>query len=149
MIGEIGKLTGTAYKAIPLIDSIKRKFRDYEVYRSQSRQRTACYLIWEKPFMTVGSDTFIHTMLERAGFINVFQNRQRYPETTIEEIQSLHPEVLLLSSEPFPFTKKHRDKLAPLLPGTKVLFADGEMFSWYGSRLLHCCHYFKELTDII
>jgi ABC-type Fe3+-hydroxamate transport system substrate-binding protein len=99
--------------------------------------------------MTVGGDTFIHAMLEKAGLINVFGNESRYPCITIEEIKAAKPAVVLLSSEPFPFTQKHADEFAKYLPGSKVLVADGEMFGWYGSRLLRSCHYFKELLSLI
>lgn len=95
--------------------------------------------------MTVGGDTFIHSMLEAAGFENIFKDGRRYPEITIAELTDLNCELLLLPSEPFPFKQKHVDELQQELPGTKILPVDGEMFSWYGSRLLHAPHYFKEL----
>jgi hypothetical protein len=64
-------------------------------------------------------------------------------------LQEAHCDVLLLSSEPFPFKAKHVQEWTQLLPGTKVLLADGEMFSWYGSRLLHAPAYFRRLQETI
>ena len=75
----------------------------------------------------------------------MFENKLRYPETTLEELQALNCNVLLLSSEPFPFKQKHIDELQPLLPGIKIILVDGEMFSWYGSRLLYVSKYFAQL----
>jgi len=98
--------------------------------------------------MTVGADTFIHDMMNYCGFENIFSNRTRYPETSIEELQSLDIELLLLSSEPFPFQQKHVDELHEYLPQTKILLVDGEMFSWYGSRLLLAADYFKSLQTL-
>ncbi len=107
-------------------------------------QYNCLYLIWRNPFMAVGCDTFINHMLQRAGFNNLIKE-QRYPELNLEELQMLNPEVLLLSSEPYPFKEKHVEELQTLLPNSKILTVDGELFSWYGSRLLNSQPYFNEL----
>lgn len=97
--------------------------------------------------MTAGGDTFIHAMLEAAGFENIFAGTRRYPETSMDELRDKGCECLLLSSEPFPFKQKHIDELQLLLPRTKILLVDGEMFSWYGSRLLQAPGYFRSLQQ--
>jgi hypothetical protein len=84
-------------------------------------------------------------MMQIAGFENCCGHRQRYPVLEDAEIISLAPEVILLSSEPFPFTEKHISGLQKLLPEAAILLADGEMFSWYGSRLLQAFDYFTSL----
>jgi ABC-type Fe3+-hydroxamate transport system substrate-binding protein len=110
--------------------------------------RTA-YLIWKDPFMTIGGDTFIHDMLGRAGFTNIFADRSRYPEITLQELQDADCQVLLLSSEPYPFKQNHIDGLQSRLPDTKILLVDGELFSWYGSRLEKAPAYFIQLQQQI
>jgi ABC-type Fe3+-hydroxamate transport system substrate-binding protein len=95
----------------------------------------AVYLIWKNPLMTIGNDTFIHAILKEGGFENQFQNKIRYPETTFEEIEELNPEVIFLSSEPFPFREKQLKEFQTLFPSAQVLLVDGTYFSWYGSRL--------------
>lgn len=110
----------------------------------------ACaYLIWKDPMMTAGNDTFIHHMLNIAGFRNVFADKNRYPEITIEELKARSPQYILLSSEPFPFSQKHIEELQPEFPSANILLVDGEMFSWYGSRLLKAPKYFEELFKSI
>ena len=99
--------------------------------------------------MTVGGNTFIDSMMKIAGFENVFNQYRRYPQVTIEELQSLHCELLLLSSEPFPFKQKHIKELQSFFPDTKIILVDGEMFSWYGSRLLLVAEYFQKLRKTI
>jgi hypothetical protein len=86
-------------------------------------------------------------MMQYAGFENIFQNKTRYPEITIDELNEIGCEILLLSSEPFPFQQKHIDELQPLLPNTKIILVDGEYFSWYGSRLIHAPNYFLQLQQ--
>jgi ABC-type Fe3+-hydroxamate transport system substrate-binding protein len=105
------------------------------------------YLIWRNPYMTVGSDTFIHDMLAWCGFQNIFDHSTRYP--TVDIWQLTHCDLLLLSSEPFPFQQKHIDELQPHLPNTKIILVDGEMFSWYGSHLLHAPAYFASILNSI
>ncbi len=142
MIERIGMLTNTTAKATALIDTITAGFNKMEPARVNKR---TAYLIWQEPYMTIGNDTFIHDMLQRCGCTNVFAHRQRYPETTIAELQSLQVELLLLSTEPYPFKQKHVDALQTLLPSTTIALADGEFFSWYGSRLSKAPAYFTQL----
>jgi ABC-type Fe3+-hydroxamate transport system substrate-binding protein len=135
-------LTGKLKKAEEIITGIETNFS--KLPARGSRPRTT-YFIWEKPYMTVGADTFIHSMLAAAGFENVFKHTTRYPEVTMEDLQIANCQLLLLSSEPFPFKQKHVDELKHHLPHSQVLLVDGEMFSWYGSRLLQAPAYFNKL----
>jgi ABC-type Fe3+-hydroxamate transport system substrate-binding protein len=143
MISEIGILTGTEMIANELNEKIKRCFSKLEQENKQTL-RTA-YLIWKNPYMTIGGDTFINDLLKKAGFKNVFENQKRYPETTVKQLQDFKCELILLSSEPYPFQQKHIDELKVALPHCKIILVDGEMFSWYGSRLLQSTNYFKKL----
>jgi hypothetical protein len=86
-------------------------------------------------------------MIEKAGMKNVFATKRRYPQITIQQIQASGCKMLLLSSEPYPFTEKHIVELSHQLPGIKIMLADGEMFSWYGSRLLKAASYFKSFNS--
>lgn len=109
--------------------------------------RSVLYLIWRKPYMSVGNDTFIHDVLERAGFVNVMKDYTRYPEITEEIGHNLNPDLIFLSSEPFPFTEQHVPELQAKWPKAKIHLVDGEMFSWYGSRLLKVPSYLRELNN--
>ena len=150
MIEQVGIMTGKADTSKEIITSVKKEFTQFQnSYASPGEALNTCYLIWNDPYMTVGGDTFIHSMLEACGFKNIFSDKTRYPEVTIEELRATDCRVLLLSSEPFPFKQKHIDLLQPLLPHTKIILVDGEMFSWYGSHLLHAPDYFKELRERI
>lgn len=104
---------------------------------------TAAYLIWKDPFMVCGGDTFIDQMLSIAGYINIFSSRNRYPEINLQELQTLKPEFILLSSEPYPFRERDRKKLTLDLPDSKCLLVDGRMFSWYGVRPVEAINYFQ------
>jgi ABC-type Fe3+-hydroxamate transport system substrate-binding protein len=109
--------------------------------------RTA-YLIWKDPYMAVGGDTFINEMLKRCGLENIFESEQRYPQVEINQLSSVNCQLLILSSEPYPFKQKHIDELQQRLPQTKIILVDGEMFSWHGSRLLYAPDYFGRMIAL-
>ena len=109
--------------------------------------KKVAYLIWKNPYMTVGSDTFIHEIIEKLGFTNLFEDSKRYPEISVNQMKEA--EYVFLSSEPFPFQQKHIDELQKELPDSKIILVDGEAFSWYGTHLSRCGDYFKTLREII
>ena len=146
MIADIGTLSGKNKAALSLVNNIRVAFKTLPEIKTP--EKTA-YLIWREPYMTIGGDTFINDMLVRCGFQNIFSNKTRYPEISIAELQTANCKLLLLSSEPYPFKQKHIDELRSQLPGTKIILADGEFFSWYGSRLLRSPAYFKQLITQI
>ena len=84
-------------------------------------------------------------MLTICGLRNTFEDKTRYPPVTIEDIRKADCELLLLSSEPYPFKQQLLAELQESLPDTKIMLVDGEIFSWYGSRLLHAANYFREI----
>ncbi len=95
------------------------------------------YLIWRDPWMTIGGDTYIDNMMKKLGFRNLFHHTYRYPEISSESMRNLRPDIVLLSSEPYPFKEEHIQEIKKLLPQAECVLVDGEIFSWYGSRLLH------------
>lgn len=137
---KIGTMTATQSKAAALVAEIGENFRKLP---KPAQLRKAMYFIWRKPYMVAGNDTFINQMLNAAGFENII-NDLRYPEVKEADIRRLNPEFILLSSEPFPFKAKHIAEMQEFVPNAKISIVDGEMFSWYGSRLLHAPAYFKQ-----
>ncbi len=144
MIIRIGEITAKADAADQLCQEIKTSFENITPLLPKV---SAAYLIWRNPYMAAGSDTFINSMLQAFGFVNVYGFQARYPETSITELKSLNPACILLSSEPFPFREKHVDEIKQSLPDTRILMVDGEMFSWYGSRLLKTAPYFSHIRN--
>lgn len=143
MVRSIGKLTNRESTANRLAGNIVSAFSKIEPVDDIS----CAYLIWPKPYMAVGSDTFIGDMLVHCGFDNVFKNLNRYPEVSDTSLQESAPDLLFLSSEPYPFREKHVASFKEFLPDTEILIVDGEMFSWYGSRLLESADYLTGLVN--
>lgn len=146
MITRIGALTGKEQEAINIVNEIEQVF---ETLSKTITPKSAAYFIWYNPWMCAGGDTFISDILCKAGFENVFSDRMRYPEITLEELKEVAPEIVLLSSEPYPFKERHIKEIKAVLPDANVILTDGEMWSWYGSRLRHAvpyiCSFINEL----
>lgn len=141
MIKDLGELTGTQPRAAEIIRQLRNNFSQINPIESIN----TCYLIWQDPYMSVGHDTFIHDMMQQCGFKSIFSDKKRCPVITIEDLKERNCELILFSSEPYPFKQKHLEQLKTTLPAIKILLADGEFFSWYGSRLLQAPAYFKTL----
>lgn len=145
MVGKVGELTCREVEAQRLLTELE----DLRIFPVRESAKVL-YLIWREPYMAVGKDTFIDSMLALCGFQNVCAPLSRYPELAYQDIPNLHPDYIFLSSEPYPFQAKHLQELEALCPTSKVLLVDGEMFSWYGSRLkkglAYCADLCKSLT---
>jgi ABC-type Fe3+-hydroxamate transport system substrate-binding protein len=146
MINDIGKITHKEQAAADLLAEIKKEFCKIV---PPSKKITTAYLIWKDPYMTIGGDTFINDVLTKAGFKNVFAHKKRYPEVNIADLPIANCQLILLSSEPYPFKQKHIDELQQQLPNTKIILVDGEMCSWYGSRMLLMPEYLNRLIESV
>lgn len=144
MMSEIGKMTKKEVEASAIIQTIHQNFAKLQ---STTTYKKVIYLIWNNPIMVAGKNTFIDVLLEKAGFQNLI-TKSRYPEITLEDMQSLKPDCIFLSSEPYPFAEKHLSLFQNACPLAKVVLVDGELFSWYGSRLIHSAKYFQELRIV-
>ncbi len=139
MMQDIGLMTDKSTEAEKMVSEIQLSFQQLE---KTNKQLKVAYCIWKNPWMWAGNDTFINHLLDRCGLMNVV-DASRYPVIQLTEIKEIQPDVLLLSSEPYPFKEKHIDEIQKELPNTHIALVDGEMFSWYGSRLLKAAPYFQ------
>jgi ABC-type Fe3+-hydroxamate transport system substrate-binding protein len=140
MILALGEITDKQAEAIALTDQIALLFSQLEV-RKPCR---VLYLIWKAPWMAAGKKTFIDSMLSKMGLVNVVEEA-RYPTISENQLRQLQPELIFLSSEPYPFKQTHSQALQMAMPGSKIILVDGELFSWYGNRMLLAPGYFNSL----
>lgn len=146
MISDIGQLTGKQEIAASINNRIQQGFQNLE-QQAEPQQPSVLYLIWREPWMTIGQDTFIHDILLRMGLKNAWGQQSRYPEISLQDIKDRKPDFIFLSSEPYPFKEKHIAELQTVVPAAKIILVDGEMFSWYGSRLQWAGPYLEALLD--
>ena len=119
---------------------------------SELPRRKVLYLIWPDPWMTVSRDTYISRTLdlvnwETAGHLA----RTRYPQIDPGSGILQQVDVVLFSSEPYPFKAKHLDEFQRTYhPGrAQLIQIDGEMVSWYGSRAIRGLRYLLDLAQAL
>nr|WP_068890239.1 helical backbone metal receptor [Pedobacter panaciterrae] len=144
-IAQIGELVDREPEAAYLNHLISAGFNDLQTLAVQNGiNKKVAYLIWKKPYMFAGRDTFIDNILALNGLSNVIKER-RYPKIELNELAQLKPDLIFLSSEPYPFKEEHLEEIRAIIPEAKVMLVDGEMFSWYGSRLVKAVQYLFQL----
>lgn len=144
MITAVSEICGETEKGVAMAHDISKGLDNI----SRTTTGKTLYFIWNKPYMAAGPGTFIHQVMSMAGFENAI-TEERYPEISDQRLEELNPAYVLLSSEPYPFKQKHVAEVKELLPEAKVELVDGEMFSWYGSRLLKLPAYLENLMKSI
>jgi len=148
MINSLGELTNKKIEAKKITEKISTEFSNFKSQISEFSNKHVAYFIWKNPWMVAGENTFIDQMLKCCGWENVFAGtNSRYPEISLNDLSEKSPDLVLLSSEPYPFKEKHVAELKAVLPNAKIITVDGELFSWYGSRLLHSPPYFLDLLN--
>jgi len=141
MIKLLGTLLNVGDEASNIVGGISSEKKKFELFMEAKPTKKAAYLIWKNPYMAAGNDTFIDALL----LLNKFQNiisEKRYPEVTFRALAEA--DLVLLSTEPFPFKETDVSELKESLHG-HVQLVDGEYFSWYGSRLKAAFEYFRTL----
>ena len=146
MIHEVGAITGRAERAAIIANEITKGFSALrQAQNDKFKPKRVAYFIWRKPWMCAGGDTFISNMIEHMCWVNVLADKQRYPEITLDELTDKRTDLLLLSSEPYPFKEAHITEIKTVLPDVEIMLVDGEMFSWYGSRMNKAIKYLASL----
>lgn len=140
MIKDLGRITNRSLEANQMISTIQTSFTKLpDVFGKR-----IAYVIWQNPYMVVGGNTYINDVLTTIGFDNPFIAFDgRYPEVTTENLREANLDYIFLASEPFPFQEKHVKEFSKLLPKSKPLIVDGEMF-WYGAKMIEASSYFKQ-----
>ena len=141
LIRDLGVLTGTEECAEQIAATCESTRRVVEGEVNGRRPVRVFCPVWRRPYMTISGDTYIHDVLRTCGAENIFGGRvERYPTVTLAEMADLHPEIILLANEPFPFGEKHLEDFrafpdVPAVRAGRIHFLDGKILSWYGPRI--------------
>lgn len=152
MINDFGQLFNKRTEAQKWLDKTEAALADFRNFIKDKEVKKVAYFIWANPWMVAGGDNFINELLKMNRFENIYDNHPkyegRYPEIVIQKMRIQgDPDFVFLSSEPFPFKDEHAFELGRHTHHATTIFVDGEMFSWYGSRLVKAFDYFKQLHN--
>ncbi|MGP7999974.1 MAG: helical backbone metal receptor [Streptosporangiaceae bacterium] len=90
--------------------------------------------IWRDPWLVIGSDTFAGDLAARLGLDNVYGGHAaRYPRIDLADLAARQPEIVVLPSEPYPFSAADGPEMFPRL---RVALVDGRDLTWYGPSLV-------------
>ncbi len=145
LISQFGFIFNCSDRATALINEIKCETNSFKNFIEDKVSKKVLYFIWKSPWMLAGKNTFIDYLLSLNNFVNCSESSVRYPEISEKEFCETKADIILLSSEPFPFKKEHISEIKKIGVKGEILLVDGEYFSWYGSRLLGAFKYFKSL----
>ncbi|UCG54635.1 MAG: cobalamin-binding protein [Dehalococcoidia bacterium] len=101
----IGRVTGAEDKALEIVNDMDNKIKaitNETVKLTEREKPKVLYIIWHEPMMSVGNDTRIHELIEKAGGINIAAIAgEGYPTLTLEEIISINPQVIIVNKEEY------------------------------------------------
>jgi ABC-type Fe3+-hydroxamate transport system substrate-binding protein len=151
MIEDFGAIFNKRTNATKWVDKINFALSEFQKFVADKPVKKAAYFIWANPYMVAGGNTFINEMLKLNHFANIYEDKNgRYPEVELKKMRlEGDPDFVFLSSEPYPFKDEHAFEIGRFTHHAKTVFVDGEMFSWYGSRLVKAFDYFKLLHQKI
>lgn len=149
LINEYGKLFSCKIQANNIVKTLDFKYFDFQELIKNTKIKKVAYFIWKDPWMVAANNTFINNLLELNNFKNVYSNKERYPDIELKNIKDKNPDIILLSSEPYPFKEKHILEIKKYCNNANIVLVNGELFSWHGSRLLNSFDYFKELHSCL
>jgi ABC-type hemin transport system substrate-binding protein len=134
LAGQVGAAGDTVEEVLGPIERVYRR-----LCREPGTTRRVFAPIWKGPYMSVGSDTYVHDVLETCGGENVCGSFTRYPIVSLEEVEALEPEVVLLPDEPYPFSAEDLAEFYALeIPAARedrIYLVDGKLLTWYGPRM--------------
>ncbi len=146
----IGKICGMDSGAAALLGRLKLTYGLLQAEFTALKPVSALYLIWQKPFMAAGTDTYISWMLRSIGISNALEQLgdegMRYPRLEPEQIATLKPQVIFLSTEPYPFTPEMAKEMEATF-SIPCICVDGEAFSWYGTRIFETAPYISQIAQ--
>lgn len=146
LISQYGQLFEVEDMASVITGKIEKGLKELQDHVREKPTKKVAYFIWRKPWMVAGKDTFIDHLLSLNQLENIFTEEiSRYPEIALSQLRSKNVELVLLSTEPFPFKERHKEELQKLLGNSEIQIVDGEAFSWYGSRMIKSFKYFRKI----
>lgn len=95
----IGDLLEASDKARSIVGEMRRRVQAVRQKTSQVRHKPGVFFqIGISPIVSVGTATFIHELITLAGGTNVAAGANPYPRFSKEQVISLAPDVLIISS---------------------------------------------------
>jgi len=143
---SIGELFELEQKAESFISRINRYLHDLRSKYKNAPARRILILIWKDPYYVPGSGTYITSLAETYGVVNVFADKTGYFRVEEEGIIGVSPDIILLPDEPYEFKDEDVSAFNRLFENSgakpKIRIVSGANLCWYGVRTLEGLKYF-------
>ncbi len=147
MIEKIGVIFNVEDRAQTMTEGIKKGF---EGIGQVLKKLNFIYMTWSSPYIAAGTGNYINSLITGLGFNNCLSKHiNRYVRLSLGELKKLSPDIVFLPSEPYNYTLYDKLKFEKIFPSARAVLVDGEMFCWYGSRMLKAAPYIKNLIKEI
>jgi iron complex transport system substrate-binding protein len=142
-IEKVGILLEAEDRAQTLVNSLQGRIsRVSEIVARAERHPKVFIQIGLTPIVSVGTHTFIHELIERAGGINLASGEAPYPRFSREQVLALAPDVIVITSmeKSSNFEQAKADWLQwPGLPAARdqrIFIEDANLFNRPSPRLV-------------
>jgi len=132
LFGTLGMIHGVPVAARRLQTMLKKA----EAGFAGRQPFTFACPIWKDPWMWCGGDTYVSSLIETAGGVNLLSGQSRYPKRELSEVVSMSPDVIFLPDEPYLFTQADAAGLREQSTGRVVGPFPGHLVTWHGSRTI-------------
>ncbi len=141
-IQAIAEITGHKENGAKCVASIKDEFRQAqdESKKLSAHKPSVYWEIWNAPYMSVGSASFLNEIIELAGLTNIFAElNQQYPVVSEESIIAKKPDMILFASDANlskeDFLKRGTWKNIPAVKNGKIYCIDADLMTRPGPRV--------------
>ena len=151
MLRQLSQMTGTSEAAEPYLEDAEQALAEVKAANAQRPRLRVFCPIWRRPWMTVGSNTYMHDFIASCGGFNIFSERhERYPKAELDEVARRAPQVIMLPDEPYPFTEKHMPEImeyqyVPAVREKRIYLLEGKHLCWYGPRMAGSLRHVQKL----
>ena len=97
----IGEITGKSDEASRLVTEMRNRINAITNKTDnlpEEKRLRIFYVMWHDPLMTVGTNTRIHELIEKAGGVNIIQDTEGYPTISLEALIEANPQVIIAGS---------------------------------------------------
>ena len=149
LLRHFGQRTNRADRAEKRAQELEAELIALQAEQDKNQtQFSYSYLIWRKPWMVVGQDTYVSKLFADAGGINVFaDDPQRYPSIELSALAEKNPDFIFLADEPFPFQGSHVPEIQAICPNAKVRVISGDDCCWHGVRSIRGVQTMRKLVE--
>lgn len=142
-IVEIGRILGAQPRAEAVAAGLQRRIEQVRRQATAAPHKPKVFVqIGITPIVSVGTNTFIHELVELAGGINVAAGPAPYPRYSREQVLAMAPEIFIITSmargEVFNQVKSDWEQW-PSMPAAKngrIFLVDSNLFDRSSPRLV-------------